>query len=639
VLNPVPNADKGRPTPGAWGLNLICFLDLLKRLGLFLSFAMVMLAALISRAGTGGSVSGTVKDASGAVVPDANVSAKNFDTGVQFRSATNGRGFYSFPELPVGRYTIAIEKKGFKLYRRTAITVDTNRALTVDAVLDVGSEGNAVTVIDTAVHAETSETQMGEVIDGKKIEAVPLNGRSYTDLLALQPGVVPATSLTSNTQQDVGVSALSPSGGLNPGTISINGQREFSNAFIVNGSDAEEDMNSGTAIIPNLDSISEFRILTSNFDAEYGGHSGGQINVVTKSGTNVFHGDAFEFVRNTNLDARNYFSPTRGAFDQNQFGGTFGGPIRRNKDVFLHGLSRDSIDGGCGYGPNCGANRRRAQRRALLMATLSQQSEWSSERPGHAKNLLQYIPQPNVGANNFATSAYNETLRDDKGAYRLDYNSHGAALGLLFSGRLHPQQSLSGGAERSERAGLQRALPWAAPSCSAWAIRKTLGSTAVNEFHFTYMRDHNDLGKPIGGLGVSLASQGFVTGEGTPGIVPLNPQGEGVENIVFNAFSIGTNANELKQVNNTFQWIDNFSKVVGRHTLKFGQNFTTTRSTPTHRAIQRQLPVHGERDGSDFADFLLGFRASTTRASCNRFTAAINTGACTRRTVGACAPT
>ena len=165
--------------------------------------------------------------------------------------------------------------------------------------------------------------------------AMPLNGRSYTDLLALQPGVAPVTSLTSNTQQDVGVSALSPSGGLNPGTISINGQREFSNAFIVNGSDAEEDVNSGTAIIPNLDSIAEFRILTSNFDAEYGGYSGGQINVVTKSGTNEFHGDVFEFLRNTEFDSRNYFSPARGAFDQNQFGGTFGGPLQKNKVFFF----------------------------------------------------------------------------------------------------------------------------------------------------------------------------------------------------------------------------------------------------------------------------------------------------------------
>ena len=139
----------------------------------------------------------------------------------------------------------------------------------------------------------------------------------------------------SDTTQDVGVSAFSPSGDLNPGTISINGQREFANSFVLNGSDVEEDVNMGAAIVPNLDSIAEFRILTSNFDAEHGEFSGGQISVITKSGTNAFHGDAFEFLRNTDLDARNYFSPTRGAFDQNQFGGTLGGPIRKNKVFFF----------------------------------------------------------------------------------------------------------------------------------------------------------------------------------------------------------------------------------------------------------------------------------------------------------------
>lgn len=128
---------------------------------------------------------------------------------------------------------------------------------------------------------------------------------------------------------------MSPSGDLNPGTISISGQREFANAFLVDGSDAEEDVNSAAAIIPNLDSIAEFRVLTNNFDAEYGGYSGGQINVVTKSGNNKFRGDAFEFLRSTNLDARNFFSPTRGTFDQNQFGGTFGGPIRNNRILFF----------------------------------------------------------------------------------------------------------------------------------------------------------------------------------------------------------------------------------------------------------------------------------------------------------------
>ena len=615
MLNPVPNADKGRPTPGAWGLNLICFLDLLKRLGLFLSFAMVMLAALISRAGTGGSVSGTVKDASGAVVPDANVSAKNFDTGVQFRSATNGRGFYSFPELPVGRYTIAIEKKGFKLYRRTAITVDTNRALTVDAVLDVGSEGNAVTVIDTAVHAETSETQMGEVIDGKKIEAVPLNGRSYTDLLALQPGVVPATSLTSNTQQDVGVSALSPSGGLNPGTISINGQREFSNAFTVNGSDAEEDMNSGTAIIPNLDSVSEFRILTSNFDAEYGGHSGGQINVVTKSGTNVFHGDAFEFVRNTSLDARNYFSPMRGAFDQNQFGGTFGGPIRRNRTFFFTDYQGTRLTEGVDTGEI--AVPTVAERNGVFAnGDIIPESEWSTP----ARILLQYIPQPNVGANEFATSAYNETLRDDKGAFRLDHNDHWGTLSAYYFLDDYTLDNPYPVAQSGASVPGFNALYLGRAQLLSLSDTKTLGSTAVNEFHFTYMRDHSDLGKPVGGLGVSLASQGFVTGEGTPGIVPLNPQGEGVENIVFNAFSIGTNANELRQVNDTFQWTDNFSKVVGRHTLKFGSEFHYDQiNTNAIAQFNGNFLFTGSDTVPDFEDFLLGFPSQYNQSQLQPF--------------------
>ncbi len=129
--------------------------------------------------------------------------------------------------------------------------------------------------------------------------------------------------------------AIAPSGGLNPGNQSISGQREDANGFLVNGGDVKELMNGGTAIIPDLDSIAEFRVLTNNFDAEYGNYSGGIINVVTKCGSNQFHGSAFEFLRNTDLDARNFFSPQRGFYRQNQFGGTVGGPIKKNKLFFF----------------------------------------------------------------------------------------------------------------------------------------------------------------------------------------------------------------------------------------------------------------------------------------------------------------
>ena len=228
-------------------------------------------------ASDGGSLLGTITDPNGAAVPRAKVTATEMSTAVKQTITTDGRGFYSFQSLPVGRYDVQVDASGFKPLRRTGVVIDVDSKVVVDASLAIGERTDTVTVSESAAHVETVDTQMGEVITGKQMTAVPLNGRSYTDLLALQSGVVPVTSLTSDTIQDVGVSALSPSGDLNPGTISINGQREFANSFVLNGSDVEEDVNMGAAIVPNLDSIAEFRILTSNFDAEYGEFSGGQI--------------------------------------------------------------------------------------------------------------------------------------------------------------------------------------------------------------------------------------------------------------------------------------------------------------------------------------------------------------------------
>jgi len=631
------------------------------RVILMLPLAFLALLTVESWAAVGGSVSGTVKDASNAVVPGALVKATNIDTGVERHVTTNDQGFYSFADLPVGRYNIEIEKTGFRLYRRNGVTVDTNSSIDADAILEIGEQEQAVTVNENAVRAETSDTQLGEIISGTSMTTVPLNGRSYTDLLALQPGVVPATSLTSNTQQDVGVSALSPSGGLNPGTISINGQREFANGFFVNGSDAEEDVNSGTAIIPNLDSIAEFRILTNNFDAEHGGHSGGQINVVTKSGTNQFHGDAFEFLRNTDLDARNYFSPARGTFDQNQFGGTFGGPIRKNKVFFFadyqgtrltegidtgeipvpstHDESGNLSDlessltgtvtgqywanilsqelgysvspGESYYTPGCVSSSQ-----CVLPNAIIPMSAWSAP----ARKLLPYIPSPNAGANLFATSSADETLRDDKGAYRLDYNSRWGLLSAYYFLDDYTLNNPYPVAQSGASVPGFNALYLGRAQLLSLGDTTMLGTSAVNEFHFSYLRDHNDLGKPVGGLGVSLASQGFVTGQGTPGIVPLNPQGEGVENIVFNAFSIGTNANELRQTNNTFEWVDNFSKVVNRHTMKFGLEFHYDQiNTNPIAQFNGNFLFTGSETGSDFADFLLGIPSQYNQSQLQPF--------------------
>jgi hypothetical protein len=595
-----------------------------------------MLFALLGwtlSASDGGSLLGTITDPNGATIPGAKITATETATAVKQTISTDGRGFYSFQRLPVGRYDVQVDASGFKPLRRTGVVIDVDSKVVVDAALEIGERSDTVTVSESAAHVETVDTQMGEVITGKQMTAVPLISRSYTDLLALQSGVVPITSITSDTVQDVGASALSPSGDLNPGTISINGQREFANSFVLNGSDVEEDVNMGTAILPNLDSIAEFRILTSNFDAEYGEFSGGQIEVVTKSGTNAFHGDVFEFLRNTDLDARNYFSPTRGAFDQNQFGGTIGGPIRKNKVFFFADYQGTRLTQGIDTGEipvpslaeragNFGGFSGQVGDLSNLLSkelgyTVSPNETLNAVFPGGvipqrlwsapATNLLRYIPTPNNPNGTFSTSAYNQTLQDDKGAYRLDATTRWGMLSAYYFldgwSQNNPYPVAQGGANVPGF----NALNSGRAQLLSLGDTKTFSSTAVNEFHFSFMRDSTDLGQPVGGVGVSLASQGFVVGPNTPGIVPLSPKTEGVENIDFNNFSIGTNTNELKQVNNTFQWRDNFSKVIGTHTIVVGGEFHDDQVNVNPIAqLNGNFQFYGSETGVDFADFLLG---------------------------------
>ena len=265
------------------------------------TLTMAFVFAMSAYAAITGSISGTVTDQTGAVMPQVTVLALNQETGVRQSVVTDSRGFYSFTALPVGLYTITASQQGFESFRQTNIKVDANSAVRADVQFRVGTVATTEIVQSNAVQIETQSTQLGEVIESQKITSVPLNGRSYTDLLALQPGVSPYSATTEGNTSGV-------SGDLNPGNVSINGGREASNAFMVNGGDVNDGVNNGAAIIPNLDSIAEFRIITNNFDAEYGDFSGGQVNVVTKSGANTFHGSAFEFFRNTDLDAANYYA-------------------------------------------------------------------------------------------------------------------------------------------------------------------------------------------------------------------------------------------------------------------------------------------------------------------------------------------
>jgi hypothetical protein len=625
----------------------------------------ILFLAATAWAAVAGSISGTVSDPSQSVVPGADVTLQEAGTGLVYRTRTDNNGFFTLPVLPVGRYDLHVQAQGFRAYRRTGIALDTNAAITLNVSLEVGTTSETVSVSDNALHVETVETQLGQVITGRQMEAVPLNGRSFTDLLSLQPGVAPASTITSSTVQDVGATTLSPSGTLNPGTISVNGQREFANYFGVNGSDVEEDVNAGTAIIPNLDAIAEFRIITSNFDAEFGEFSGGQISVVTKSGSNAFHGSAFDFLRNTDLDARNYFSPTRGAFRQNQFGGTFGGPLRHSKVFFFadyqgtrqtQGIDTGEISvpgqaqrGGSFIDPSTGLSQLTGCVSGPYLASIlssklgssiaandpysAQSIGCTSGRPAvfatgsipvsawslPAQKLLQYIPTPNT-AKGFSTSAFDQTVHDDKEGLRLDANTH---VGLLSAYYFNDGFTLDNPYPVSQSGASVPgfdALTTGRAQLIALGDTKILSATAVNELHLSYLRDFTNLGQPVGGRNVSLLSQGFVNPDGSPSIVALDPNGQSVENLNFNGYSTGAAANQLIQTNNTYQITDTFSKVLGNHSLKAGAEFHADQVN-AHAIAQfnGSFVFSGSETGVDFADFLIGTPSQYNQSQLNPF--------------------
>jgi hypothetical protein len=619
-------------------------------------------AGIVAGAVTG-SISGTLKDPSGLVIAGATVIATNTEQGRQTRGTTDNSGLYILPSLPVGTYALEFSAQGFRSLKRSGIKIDADSALREDATLELAQSSTTVEVTENAARVETESTQMGEIIKSATMTGVALNGRSYTDLLALQPGVVPMSTQTPDSIVMAGASvAIAPSGGLNPGNQSISGQREDANGFIVNDGDVKELMNGGTLIVPNLDSIAEFRVLTNNFDAQYGNYSGGIVNVVTKSGGNEIHGTAFEFLRNTDLDARNFFSPDRSFYRQNQFGGTVGGPIRKDKVFYFADYqgtrTNQGIDTGLiavptlaertgnfsgeadelsgtvsgpylasllsqklGYGvsagepyymPGCVSGNQ-----CVFPIAVVPQSVWSAP----AQHLLPYIPLPNSGPATFTTGAFGELTRDDKGSFRIDADTDrwGRFSAYYFIDDYfvnNPYPVGQGGASVPGFNGLNLGRA----QLANFGNTKTFGATAVNELHLSYMRSANNVGQPAGGVGPSLASQGFATGPGTPGIVPLAPQIEGIENVTFNTFAIGTPISNLKQANNTFAANDSFSKVVGSHTVKAGLEVSYEQVNINPNATYNgAFLFSGSETGVDFADFLIGVASAYNQADSQAF--------------------
>ena len=543
-------------------------------------------------------------------------------------------------------------------YMATDITLQVNDQLRIDITLQVGTVKEEVSVSADTVHVETESTQLGDVIDSKKMLSLPLNGRSYLDLLGLQAGVAPTTSGTIGGDRNV-------SGYIsNAGNISVNGQRETANAFLVNGGDVSEGRNLGAGLVPNLDSVEEFRLITNSFDAEYGKFSGAVMNAITKSGTNGFHGDAFEFLRNDKLDAANFFTPTKSELRQNQFGFTAGGPFWKDKLFWFtdyQGTRRvagaetgivslpsvanlqgqfdpstltGTVDTGslpspsdcpasaapCLDWPTTLSNRlgytvtAGEQYSFVGCTTTSQcvfpggvipQSAWSPAAVG----ILPYIPTPNIDPNagTYENNSHRDSITDNKIGERVDFNNRKTGNWSFY---YHLDDSTvlstlpSGGASVP---GFPASTPTRAQEFVI-SNTKTLGPTAVNEARLTFFRTATHLDNPTGGK-ASLSSLGFVTGAGTLGIIPdaFPNYPEYVPQIYFNNFALGAPSLITFQPNNTYTVSDGVSKVFGKHTLKFGGEFRYLQVNERNLASQDGAFVFdGTVTGSDFADYLLG---------------------------------
>jgi hypothetical protein len=290
--------------------------------------ALLLCTALSAHAQTTSTLTGEARDATGALVAGVAVTAKSLETGAVRSVTSDGEGRYTFPGLPVGAYEVRAKKEGFLEYVSERVNLTVNETATLDFTLQVrGLEGEAVTVTDDAALVNTQTQELSYLVGERTIRELPLNGRNYTDLAFLQPGVVayPHRDGGSGVAHGVG--------------MSINGQDPRSNVYLIDGTPQNDFTNgpAGSAAGTSLgtEAIREFRVETNAYSAEFGRNAGGQINAVTKSGTNDWRGSLYEFHRNDNLDARNFFDGARKPeFKRNQFGGQIGGPIRRDR-LFL----------------------------------------------------------------------------------------------------------------------------------------------------------------------------------------------------------------------------------------------------------------------------------------------------------------
>lgn len=585
-------------------------------------FCLACCAVLIAQS-TGGRILGRIADPTGAVLANVKVTLTNEATGVSTTTTASDSGDYVFPQVPVGVYRMEFDLTGFKKNLQRGVNVDLNQVVTVNQVLQIGQTREVVEVSSEAPLVDTTSTQLGAVVNDRAVSQLPLNARDTYQLLQLQPGV----------QSQVGSDLFY--GSDRAGVVSVNGGRGRSNNFSVNGGDSNDQFVNLPAVQPTPDSIAEFRVLTNTFDAEYGRNSGAVVNVVTKSGTNQFHGNFYEFFRNKVLNARGFFDTEKPDSKQNQFGGTFGGPLVKDRTFFFtsyegrrirKGIPSDSVavptdaqragdfsdgsftgsigddfvaetlDGRPGCSDAISANGGASLAAGVDYSALFPTGQIPVEcmDPVAVDLMNQFVPLPNTPDGLFFQTAPVQRERTDQFTFKFDHhiNEKQNISAYYYFNDTNLADPFSrfqaGGATLPEFGALTK------ERFQQWNISHnwTLSNSLVNEFRFTYFRQAQ--GNFLHPQRTNLVQESCVTVPAdqcfsdplTPrlGITPnLGADREGVPFIdVSGGFGIGNNfEGEIPQIGNTFQWSDNITKVARNHTMKFGGDLRRQRFDQT----------------------------------------------------------
>jgi hypothetical protein len=557
-----------------------------------------------------GSIAGLVADQSAAVMPGVTVEATNTATGLVRNAVTGADGYYTLPLLQPGRYDVKATLAGFKTVVQKGIDVSVGDTSRVDIKLAVGGLEQSVTVTGETPLVETSHATLGITIDQQKVVELPLNGRNFTQLGTLIPGVVaPPGGLG-------GAAGDATPGGFGAATagFNVNGMRNQSNNFLLDGASNNDSFNTGFVMRPPPDAIQEFKIQTHSYNAEFGRNAGSVVNVVTKGGSNQVHGAAWEFNRDDAFQARNFFALTTPKLKQNQFGGSLGGPIVKNRFF--------------GFGYYEGYRNTRGNTSNILVLTDAQRlGDFSGSAairdpltsapfPGNVipadrisqvsrKLLDQFVPKANSGTNRYIVSPETKDDRDGVGA-RFDY-------------QLNPKHAVLGRYMQTRTDAATPAITTAIGNTAKATLSDYMGSDtyiftphAINVARFSYNRID---AHPAVTSGLKNEDYGI-------NVPNTNPLAQGLASIAIAGFFNLGDAQQpfVKRVNEVFQFSDDFTWSRGSHGLKFGGDLRKEHMVIAF--INRpngDMTFNGQAaSGNAAADFLLGLPSQFRRTTTNQ---------------------